>query len=262
VKYCEPKPCKPVHCDPVQLDLEFWIEAVVTCVGCADILAYTLPHNYHMFDDYVVVTAPEDKATRKVCDYYGVKCVLTDKFRTRWEEFCKGSGINEGLRKLSKRGWVAHMDADIILPPHFRKQLKAALLDQQMIYGIDRAEFKSYEDHQRFIGKPEPQRAGPFIHTTHTLPHANLGTRVAFEKFSGYVPIGFFQLWHPGVSGVSLYPEGHTTAAREDTLFPALWPRAKRGFIPEIIAHHLESQQAEMGVNWQGRKTKPFGIAS
>lgn len=32
----------------------------------------------------------------------------------------------------------------------------------------------------------------------------------------------------------------------------------KRGFIPEVTAYHLESEDAPMAINWQGRKTKPF----
>jgi hypothetical protein len=84
-----------------------------------------------------------------------------------------------------------------------------------------------------------------------------IGTRVAFQHAGGYVPIGFFQLWHAD-SGVTTYIDGHTDAGREDSNFAAQWPRRRRGFIPEITAYHLESEPAEMGVNWKGRKTKPF----
>ena len=235
------------------------IEAVTTCVNCADFLAHTLPLNKDLFDKFVVVTAPEDKATKRVCDHYGVKYKLTDAFRSRWGEFKKGAGINEGLAELSKDGWLVHFDCDVILPSHFRQTLERADLDTSMVYGIDRAEFKSYEDWQRFHGDPEPQIQGNgvFIHTSHT--GQSLGTRVQFANRGGYVPIGFFQLWHAD-SKVLKYPEGHTNAGREDSLFGALWPRRKRGFIPEIIAFHLESENASMAVNWAGRKTKEFAV--
>jgi hypothetical protein len=96
-----------------------------------------------------------------------------------------------------------------------------------------------------------------FIHTTHTGALAGIGTRVAFDHLFGWVPIGFFQLFN-AASGHTRYPQGHTNAAREDTLFPAQWPRRKRALIPEILAYHLESENAPMAANWQKRTTKPF----
>lgn len=235
------------------------IECVITCVNYADILAHTLAHNYSKFDKLIVVSSPEDKKTPKVCDYYGVEYHLTDAFQSRWGHFCKGAAINEGLAKLSKDAWILLLDADIILPSNFRQVLDRASLDTSMIYGCDRAEFRSFEDWQRFYQAPEPhtQGSGFLIHITH---HGQqLGTRVAYQEHGGYVPIGFFQLWH-GDSRILKYPEGHTDAGREDSRFPTRWPRSKRGFIPEIVVYHLESEAAQMGVNWKGRQTKPFGI--
>src|SRR5262245_56081407 len=89
------------------------IEAVVTCVNYADFLAHTLPLNKPHFDRMIVVTAPEDRDTQKVCDAWRQKYHATDCFRSRWSEFCKGAGINEGLAKLDKDAWIVHMDADI-----------------------------------------------------------------------------------------------------------------------------------------------------
>ncbi len=98
-----------------------------------------------------------------------------------------------------------------------------------------------------------------FIHTTHTEGRAGIGTRLALDHNGGWLPIGFFQLWH-AQSGITRYPEGHTNAAREDTLFPAQWSRSKRALIPEILAYHLESENAVMGTNWQKRTTQPFRL--
>ena len=237
------------------------IEAVTVCAGYADILAHTLPHNHRQFDRMVVVTEPEDKQTRKVCETYGVQCVLTDAIATRWGKFCKGFGINAGLNAIEKDAWILHMDSDIVLPPNFREVLMRAQLDETMIYGCDRAEFKSFADWQQFYQSPEPnvQGNGFFLHITN---HGQqLGTRVAFQHFGGYVPIGFFQLWH-AASGILRYPEGHTDAGKEDSVFPTHWPRRKRGFIPEIVVYHLESELAPMGVNWAGRRSRKFGMTN
>jgi hypothetical protein len=236
------------------------LECVITCVNHADFLAHTIPLNKHCFDRIVVVSAPEDRDTPRICDYWQVECCQTDAFNSRWGEFKKGCGINAGLAALSLDDWVCHLDADIALPPNSRFALEHADLDPSMIYGIDRVDCKSYTDWQRFIGNPvrNVDGAGWFIHTTHSP--FKLSTRVKFGPDGGYVPIGFFQLWHPKTSGMSRYLEGHNDAGREDSMFPAQWPRSKRGFIPEVTAYHLESEDAPMAANWQGRKTKPFQI--
>jgi glycosyl transferase family 2 len=237
------------------------IEAVITCVNHADFLAHTLMMNKSHFDKIIVVTSPEDKDTPRICEYWRVPYHVTDAFQSRWGQFAKGKGINEGLARLDRDAWICHMDADIALPPNTREALEQADLDPTMIYGIDRVECKSYEDWARFIGNPEPNVAcnGFMIHTTHSP--FKLGTRVAFSHSGGYIPIGFFQLWHAD-SGVKQYLEGHSDAGREDSHFTIQWPRRKRGFIPEVTAYHLESESAEMAVNWKGRKTKPFSIDS
>jgi hypothetical protein len=146
-----------------------FLEGVTVSVNCADFLAHTLPLNKIHFDRLIVVTAPEDKQTRKVCQAWGVECVLTDVFRARWGEFRKGAGINEGLKTLAKTDWLLHMDCDIVLPAHFRSTLELLNLDKSMIYGFDRAEFKSYEAWQAFFGDPEPQREHMFVNTSCTF---------------------------------------------------------------------------------------------
>jgi hypothetical protein len=231
------------------------LEAVVICESYADFLAETLPMNRILFDKLVVVTSPEDHKTQRICEYWHVKCIQTDSIRSRWKEFCKGSAINEGLADLDKDGWLVHMDADIALPPLTRKLIERADLDPAMVYGCDRFMVRSYKDWRRFKHLPAlQQECEAWIH-----PHAfQLGTRVMSDKMGGYIPIGFFQLWNPSASGISQYPQEHTSAGRGDMLFAEQWPRSKRGFIPEVIGYHLESEKSEMGSNWRGRTTKPF----
>lgn len=47
-------------------------------------------------------------------------------------------------------------------------------------------------------------------------------------------------------------------AGREDTVFSQYWPRRERALIPEIVGYHLESDDASMAANWNGRVTAPF----
>jgi hypothetical protein len=235
-----------------------FIEAVVTCVGYGDILAHTLPMNKGLFDRLLVITAPEDKRTQRVCDYWRVPYLATDCFESRWSQFFKGKGINEGIGKLQKCDWLVQMDADIALPPNTREALERMKLNPAFIYGLDRVECRSYLDWARFLDEPEPNIAGNgfFIHTTHSP--FQWATRVKFDHEGGYLPIGFFQLWHSSVR--TEYIEGHCDAGREDSHFAIQWPRDQRHLLPEIIAYHLESEAGEMTVNWKGRKTKPFTI--
>jgi hypothetical protein len=234
----------------------FYIEAVIVCREYDDFLRSTLPHNKQLFDRVVVVTSPEDKKTQKLCEFYHVECVQTDALGTKQKKFCKGAGVNEGLARLSKKGWVLHLDADIWLPPQTRILLEQAQLDEKMIYGIDRFNVRGYSKWEKFLKRPVLQHeCGSYIHLDNSFP---VGTRVMQSHMHGYVPIGFFQLWCPAVSGINKYIEGHADAGKEDILFSWQWPRASRGFIPEIVAYHLESEDSGFGKNWAGRKTSQF----
>ncbi len=252
---CLGEPLLPIV--PV-LPVSLKIECVITSVDHSDFLAHTLPMNKPLFDRIIVATAPEDKDTQRICDYWGVRYHATDCFQARWGHFCKGAAINETLALLDRDGWICHMDADIALPPNTRTVLELADLDPAMIYGIDRFMCPTHLDWMRFFGSPQPHTEGNgfFINLVH-CPFP-LGTRVAFQHAGGYVPIGFFQLWNPKASGIDQYVEGHGDAGREDSHFAAQWLRRKRALIPEITGYHLESEQAQMAVNWKGRVTKPF----
>lgn len=254
MSYVPTEPCPP----PAPYE-GFKMEAVIVCDRYHDFLRNTLPSNKFLFDRIVVVTSPEDKETQKLCEFYHVECVRTDSLRSRWGEFCKGKAINEGLDRLTKKDWVVHMDADIFLPPQTRLLLEQAKLDKSMIYGIDRFLVKGATAWQEFLEMPKLQ------HECNAYIHMNafpIGTRVMHDFAGGYVPIGFFQLFNPCVSGVTTYPDEHTTAGRGDTVFAQKWPRAKRGFIPEIVGYHLESPNAKMAENWNGRVTAPFSASN
>lgn len=231
------------------------LECVITCVNYSDFLAHTLPLNKGHFDRVVVVTTPEDKATQRVCEFWHVECIQESRF-TDNASFCKGAGINTGLYALGKKGWVLHMDADIVLPPTFRSHVNHGQLNTHHIYGADRFMVKSFEEWEQFISFPRLQHeADIFVHT-HEF---TMGQRIYKPEEYGYIPIGYFQLWHND-SGIQSYPENHQTAARGDMIFSLYWDRAHRSLLPEVICYHLESEEVAMGTNWCGRKTKLFGI--
>lgn len=232
-----------------------YIEAVCVCVGYEDFLRQTLPFNRAHFDKLIIVTSPDDTATQNLCEYWHIECVVTDKFYENGDVFNKGKGINEGLKRLSKKGWIVHLDADIYLPPRTREILELLQLDAESIFGIDRANCVGFSNWQGYFKEPEKIHGNDGLLRLTQFP---IGSRLLNLDRDGYVPIGYFQLWNPSASGIFEYPACHSAADRTDTLFAYNWTREKRSFIPELISFHLESEAAAMGANWRGRKTCPF----
>ena len=239
-----------------------YIECVTICVNYADFLAHTLPHNKQHFDHLIVVTTPEDKDTQNICMHHNVECLTTREMDDGLGGFNKAKGINVALQYLSRRDWVIHLDADIYLPPLTRSILEKIDLDKQNIYGMDRMMCPTFEEWVKYITNPTLTHSGwVYIHPT-IFP---MGVRIAEFMNKGYEPIGFFQMWHPITSDIKLYPDDHSGADRTDVLHAKKWKRKNRVLIPEIIAIHLDSEDAtvkEMGRNWNGRKTKLFGYST
>jgi hypothetical protein len=267
------------------------IECITICVGYADFLREVLPHNLAHFDDYLVVTRFDDHATRSLCRELGVECRSTDLFNKEGDAFAKGRAIDWGLGFLRRDGWVCHLDADIYLPPMTRHWIEASEPDEQCIYGCDRVNCVGYDSWRRFLAgggvgssgvvgsnpttplphhstsaaphsttSPHPRPGHLLQHRYHCLltpPPFPLGSRLVLREQGGYVPIGFFQLWH-GRHG-RRYPLRQGNAEHTDVLHALQWPRDKRRLLEEVVAIHLESEPAKMGANWSGRKTAPFG---
>jgi glycosyltransferase involved in cell wall biosynthesis len=235
-----------------------YLEGIIICVNYSDFLAHTLPHSRNQFDNLIVVTDTKDQKTKDVCDFYHVRCLQTDVFYENGDSFNKGKAINEGLKHLSKKGWVIHLDADIYLPPLTRYILEKLPLESDKLYGVDRLMCPSYKEWMKFIDEPEQiQESYIYIH----LNRFPIGVRICeYNNFnSGYEPIGFFQLWHPEGSNVLNYPTEHDFCDRTDVLHVKKFPRNKRELLPEIVVIHLDSNSSDMGANWQGRKTPKFG---
>lgn len=236
------------------------IEVVTVCVDYADFLSVTAPVNRGLFDRWVVVTTERDEATREVCRRYNLETVLTEDFHKDGPGFSKARGINRGLETLSAACWRLHLDADVILPNVLHQLLTAAELQEDIIYGCDRVMIKGWSEWTKFR---DSRFQWHDWHYRLSCPPYPVGTRWVSPHY-GYVPIGFFQLWHSGADqyrGVRhrRYPELHNNAARCDVQFGLLWDRPKRALLPEVFAAHLESGDVAMGANWKGRTTAPFG---
>ncbi len=235
------------------------IEAIVTCWNYGDFLAETLPFTLPHVDRLVVVTDHKDAATKALCTKWSVECVVTDVFHEKGDAFNKGAAINIGLQTLRQRGWILQLDADIVLPLQFRNMLAKSALQREILYGAERANIHSYERWAALKKSftEEPQYSYRYLVSTDAdLP---VGANLVHKQY-GYCPIGFFQLWHSQYMHQHelRYPDTEGTAENMDVQWALRWPRKQRLLLPTFRVFHLDSEKTTMGINWQGRKTKPF----
>ncbi len=239
------------------------VEALTVCVGYADFLAETAKYNAPLLDRWVIVTTPEDEATREVCRRYSLECALSRTCYRRGDDFGKGRMVSRGMHLLGSSGWRLHMDADIVLPSHFRHALVRAELNEEAIYGCDRIMVRTWQQWQKLLASGWLNHQADYHYRVNFPEGYSVGTRWANSR-EGWVPIGFLQLWHCGSDqwhGIRhrQYPVDHNDAARGDVQFGMLWDRRERVFLPEMVVAHLESEPCATGANWKGRKTKRFG---
>ena len=232
------------------------IEAVTTCVDYSDFLAWSLPFTVRQFDRLVVVTTPGDRRARDLCEHHHVECLVTDAFHRGEKAFDKGAAITEGLKRLACDAWVCHLDSDIILPPRTRHLLERLDLDPLCLYGIDRMMCHGFAEFARYLSEPEVQHSCDIYVQANAFP---LGARIAKLRGDGYLPLGFFQLWHACETDIKDYPS-HGAADRSDLMFAQRWPRRRRQLLPEIVAVHIDNvtDDEPMGANWRGRRTRSF----
>jgi hypothetical protein len=240
------------------------LEAVTVCVGYADFLAETAKWNVPLFERWIIVTEPGDTETREVCRRFNLECVLSEDGKRHGSPFNKGRMVERGMQHTSSEGWRLHIDADIALPHRFRQMLEISDPQEDMIYGIDRVMVHGWESWQKLLSTGYLQSGQYDYHCYVGFPKGYpLGTRWVHTQM-GYVPIGFFQLFHSSQDewrGVRVkpYPVQHGNACRSDVQMGLRWDRHKRALLPEIVGVHLDSEDTQRGANWNGRKTCRFG---
>lgn len=235
------------------------IEAVTVCVDYSDIACYTLPAMRRQVDRLLVVTSPRDTRTIQLCHKLNLEILDTEDFYRAGDAFNKGRAIEHGLALLAHDDWLLHVDSDIYLPDDFRESLETAHLNARCIYGADRVMLQGWNSFERWRNRGSSRQ----YHCFQSTHNEQIGSRWVDIRY-GYVPIGFFQLWHQSAAGshgirTRRYPERHATAARADVKFALQWDRKHRVLLPEVIVGHIEKEPSEMGANWNGRRTAQFG---
>ena len=231
------------------------LEAVTCCVGFDDLLDMTLALNHPHLDTLIVVTSHADRATQAVAKKHGAICVQTDLFRKNGRTFNKGAAINAGFSRFQYHGWRLHLDADVALPDNFRRILfNHTHLDTDCIYGADRVDVVGGDAIAAIkSGMPHrPQHSDGFM--VAPRPAQPLSARYV-DTLRGYVPIGFFQLWHSSTQ--KEYPWSLGTAAHDDVMFAEQWPGPCRRHLPTVICQHLCAHPPSLGENWDGARKQP-----
>lgn len=234
-------PCPP--CPPNE---DMRIEAVTTYVGFDDILDVTLARNHGQVDTFIVVTSHDDRKTQMVARKHSAICVESDLFTKNGRNFNKGAAINQGMSHFQYHGWRMHLDVDIVLADSFRRVLfNHTALDTQCIYGCDRIDV---------IGEQELQKIA-LQHRFRFLMYSSIRRPIGARFISslyGYVPIGFFQMWH--ATQQRDYPYSLGNACHDDVLFAAQWPELNRRVLPSSVCYHLRpNHSGKWGENWNGR---------
>jgi hypothetical protein len=177
------------------------LRGITISVDYDDVLSLTLPYNRHHFDQFLVVTAPHDTRTKKLCDALGVEWFETDAFYRRGALFNKWLALEEGLDHFGREGWMAVMDADIFWPTEI--------------------------DHDYQIGK---------IYTPARYLLDDVTALMVRESNWSQLPLlheagcpGWTQIFHaddPHLSTLPWYQTDWNNAGGADTYFHRRWPEA------------------------------------
>lgn len=224
------------------------MECIIISVHYDDFLSLTLPINKSHFDRVIVVTTPDDKATKAVCAGHGVEFAETDAFYENGARFNKGKGINKGLSLLPCKDWIVLLDADIVLPIEFRRRLDSERLRQDCMYTCDRYTCDTY-DLWRGINAQEKQRFYKTLFDARIFLYLSKWDQIT-RKLN--IPVGYLQIAHEGSAWAQGYPETSSDANWSDVEFAQRYAHEKRIWLENMSVIHL----GKPGISKVGRDKK------
>jgi len=185
------------YCDGPNLDLKLrkkytaaaskhHITLVTTSIGESDKLEQSLKCNKAFVNKIIVITAPSDEKTQRICDTFGVRCHLTDAFHQHGDAFNKGRALQEVQlelhREATNNSVVMLIDSDICLPSNFLKSLPSTIPPNVLFSGIERCMFANSKDYSR--GWPAVQ--GKWVFKTMGFLQIYLAHSTAPTYFTNY----------------------------------------------------------------------------
>jgi len=125
------------------------IHAVITAAGGIDnlsakMLDYTLQYNINQLDEITIITDLKSEEVVNVANKYNLKYIKTNTFYKNNATYDRGLVLSEFL--IDKKGWILHMDCDILLPEYFKESISKQTLDKNIMYGSRRIMFENIKD--------------------------------------------------------------------------------------------------------------------
>lgn len=220
------------------------LECVMVCVNYSDFLEITLPWNIQHWDKVVVVTSSKDHRTAEIARKYGALVVISDSYQSRGATLNKGAMLNAGASALDRDDWMMFTDADILLPPDFRKIFDQHVWNPGTLYYATRLTTPSPPLSWIAEYKKNPSIADS-LHPSN--PFADQG------------PWGYFQLFHTSARSLRPYSESFLSAGGVDKHFMEQWPPDKRHLTDFEVVHIDHGPHT---TNWRGRRSPQLGSPS
>lgn len=200
--------------------------AFTVCVNYIDFFSLCFPRNVKHLERWVLITNLQDPVRKIVENCPKVQLLFFPDFGQPGVQFKKYAALNWALEQVRPRGWVAFLDADVLLPRIVRWPQKPGYLYSPIRRNLDPIT----------VPLPEVWNSCP-IH-----PYSQVGYSGHLQIVHAQDPIlhgkgfrWFTEIDHAGVG---------------DTLFEQLWP-ANRKTRPDFEILHLGSPRQF----WRGRTT-------
>ena len=206
------------------------LDVIIISVNYNDYLLVSLSHNIKIFENITVVTSSDDLMCQKICEKFGVNCIITDVMYENDAKFNKGKAINKGIESIIEPDFILLLDADIIV----NDRIKLENIIDDNFYISDRWLCKDYNSYKRFID-------GEIVINDIGKCENNKG-------------LGFFQLFNINNNVIDknkVFPEMSNDAAWSDLMFRDKF--TKRKTIENDIIH-----LGDPYMNWNGRRTNRF----
>jgi GR25 family glycosyltransferase involved in LPS biosynthesis len=206
------------------------LDVIIISVNYNDYLVVSLSNNVKIFENITVVTSPDDLMCQKICEKFGVNCLVTDVMYENGANFNKGKAINKGIESIVDPNFILLLDADIVITD----KIDIDELIDDNLYISDRWICRDYNFYKRFIdGEIEISDIG---------------------KCENNKGLGFFQLFNINNNSIDkskVFPEISDDAAWSDLMFRDKF--TKRQTIKNDIIH-----LGDPYMNWNGRRTNRF----
>jgi len=203
------------------------IDIIMVSVDYNDILPITLS-NIPKEIKVTVVTTEKDTECQKICESFGVNCVISSRIYENGAVFNKGKAINDGIKTIQNPDWILLLDADIYLKDDFLDVVNSTNLTYKDLFISKRLVVDNHDD---FLKWKNGENVGNM------------------ERAKGY---GFFHLFNiRNFNKRNIFPENYNDASFSDLEFRDMFKSKKE--LDTYVVHLGPTNQ-----NWTGRKTEKF----